>query len=473
MRHVGLVALLALGLASCRGADAPGNDDWKVDVIHRKRGVPLRGLVMEQGSSSVKIRCISRKPGSPTVVFTANVPRTEIARLELLSGADRTLLEQRLDALKRERQDLAERLRLLDPKGKSGPLPADALDLRRVAWPFDDKVKALGYRSTYFHLVTDCRPELVQLAAIHLEQVYAAYARSLPPRAPQATPTTILLTRSLGEYQAIARRRKLNLFNPAFYDPRRNRVVCGSDLERLFDELEKARAHHVRLRTQLKERRGELARVYRGKVPAELLVPLNDAENRIAPQEERNDKAFARARQRLFQLLYHEAFHAYLGTFVYPAREGSLPHWFNEGLAQIFETAIVEVGELRLGHADPDRLKAVRKAFAADRLLPVADLLRARPELFLIHQSRDRKVSQHDLHISERYYLASWALAFYLTFEKRLLGTRSLDDYVHALNRGTDPIVAFRDLVGQPLPQFEKDYLEYLKKLRPNGQAGK
>ena len=75
--------------------------------------------------------------------------------------------------------------------------------------------------------------------------------------------------------------------------------------------------------------------------------------------------------------------------------------------------------------------------------------------------------------MSDRYYLASWALAFHLTFEKRLLGTKALDDYVHSLKRGTDALLAFRDLVGMPLPQFEKEYLEYLKKLRPDGTTGK
>ena len=50
-------------------------------------------------------------------------------------------------------------------------------------------------------------------------------------------------------------------------------------------------------------------------------------------------------------------------------------------------------------------------------------------------------------------------------FERKLLGTKALDDYVAALKRGTDPLDAFRDLVGEPLPQFEKEHLQYLKDL--------
>jgi hypothetical protein len=399
------------------------------------------------------------------VVFTEAVPRSDISRMVLLDAADREVLQQRLEALKRERETLATSLRLLDPRMK-GSRSGDAFDLRPAAWPPDDKVKALGYQSTYFHLIANSQPELAHLAAIHLEQVYAAYARFLPPRA-KAAPTTILITRSLGEYQALAKARGLNLFNPAFYDPGRNQIVCGSDLERLCDELKKTRAHHTNLLAKIKERRAELMRAYKNKVPAELLAPLADAEKRIAGSEKRNDDRFTRVRQRLFQLLYHEAFHAYLVTFVYPAREGPLPHWFNEGLAQIFETAIVEVGELRVGHADAERLAAVRKALKAPAtLLPLADLLRSEPKHFLVAHASDQQVS-------DRYYLASWALAFYLTFEKRLLGTKELDDYVHALRRGVDPLLAFRDLVGKPLANFEKEYLEYLGKLRADGTTGK
>jgi hypothetical protein len=47
-----------------------------------------------------------------------------------------------------------------------------------------------------------------------------------------------------------------------------------------------------------------------------------------------------------------------------------------------------------------------------------------------------------------------------------------MDDYVRALHRHTDPVEAFRDLVGRPLPQFEKDFVHYLEHLRPDGTAG-
>ena len=44
-----------------------------------------------------------------------------------------------------------------------------------------------------------------------------------------------------------------------------------------------------------------------------------------------------------------------------------------------------------------------------------------------------------------------------------MLGTKALDDYVASLKRGTDPLLAFRDLVGNPLPAFEKEFGHYLR----------
>ncbi len=465
MYRCGLFALSIL-VVTAYALDPPGADEWKYDVILRKAGEPLRGLIVEEGDKSVKIRCIWRKPGKPTLVSTEIIPRSEISRLLTLGKEDREALRERLDALKRERVVLADHLQALDPRGKGSSKAADALDFLETTWPGDDKSKALEYRSSYFRLVANTRPELAQLAAIHLEQVYAAYSRFLPPKSPKATPTTILLTRSLADYQTLVKGRGLKLFNPAFYDSARNQVVCGSDLERLFDELDKVRAHHKDLRVKMKDRRADLARVYKGKIPAEFLLPMADAEKRIVTSELRNESQFARARQRLFQRLYHEAFHAYLGTFVYPTKDGPLPVWFNEGLAQIFETAFVEVGELRVRAADPDRLAAVRRAISKGEHPAPADLIRSTEKQFQVAHTKDEQVS-------DAYYRAAWALAVYLTFEKRVLGTKALDDYVAALKRGTEPLLAFSDLVGKPVPAFEKDLKEYLANLRSDGTVGK
>ena len=173
MIRFGLVALCLL-VALAHAADPPGADEWKYDVILRKAGEPLRGLILEEQTKSVKIQCIWRTPGKPTLVSTEIIPRAEIRQLLVLEKDDREALRQRLDALKRERAVLSDNLRALDPRGKGALKAADALDFQRTTWPGDGKVEALEYRSSYFRLVANTRP------AISIK-ISLTYAPKLPP----------------------------------------------------------------------------------------------------------------------------------------------------------------------------------------------------------------------------------------------------------------------------------------------------
>jgi hypothetical protein len=456
-----LAALLACALGA---AETPGADEWKYDVVYRKNGPTLRGLVLEQTPGCVRLKCITRKIGSPTVVFSVELPREEVVRVELLPEADRERLRQKLDALQQERQLLSE-LRSRDPSSRDGPRSGDTLDLKKVPWVGDSRVEGLSFQSAHFRLVSNAQPKVVELAAFHLEQIYAAYARCLPPRT-TGSATTILLPQSKADYQALLRGQGRNLANPAFYDADKNQIVCLCELQRLNDEKERAHQYHAKLAAQLDGLEKDLQKAYRGAIPPEVRAPLEEARQKIKLTEASNLHACARAQRDLFRRLYHEAFHAYLANFVYPAREAAVPRWLNEGLAQIFESAIVEAGELRIGHADRARRDAVQRAIKEGTLPSLADVLRSGPRQFLV-------VHDGDARSSDRYYLASWALAFHLTFERKVLGTRALDDYVHALHRGRDPLDAFGALVGEPLPQFEKDFQSYLLHLRPDGSVPK
>ena len=91
-------------------------------------------------------------------------------------------------------------------------------------------------------------------------------------------------------------------------------------------------------------------------------------------------------------------------------------------------------------------------------------LLTAGPGQFLVAHAGEKAVS-------DRHYLFGWALAYYLTFDRQVLGTPALDRYVVGLRRGSDPVDAFRELVGAPLPSFEEEFHRYLLALKPDGQA--
>ncbi len=442
-------------------------EEWKLDVVHLTRGrAPMEGLVVQQTPTHLILKRVFRRPGSPTVVMQDRLARADVARVEMLGPREREQLITRLEALARERQLLVAQMRLREG-GKIELPPGEELPLKPARWGEKGKLgSAVLYTSTHFHLLSNAREDIVQLTGIQLEQIYAAFVRCLPPKHHPAQPTTIVLARSLEDYSALVRKQGRHLLNPAFYDPTRNEVVCGSDLERLCSEMEKVRQQHDRWRIQLTTRKNDLAKIYGPRVPAELLKPINDDLQKMQFVEMKNETGFRTSLRRLHQRLYHEAFHAYLASAVYPEKEGGFPIWLNEGLAQIFETALIEAGELRVGHADPERLALVRAALRKNELLSLRELLQAGSREFVVAPRGDRQSS-------DRCYLAAWALAFYLTFDRGVLGTRALDDYVKALRQGADVHEAFRALVDQPLPQFEKEFRHFLHHLREDGTVAR
>ncbi len=458
-----ICSILVASRSSAKADNAPGGDDWKYDVVYLKAGKIYRGLVFERDGGKVQMWYIVRNPGRPTIFNRECFSANEVDRVEMLPEDEHEKLRQRFETLREEHRRLPDPLRAIESNQAAIP-GADKIELVEVPWRGQAQTKALVYRSTYFELESNASRRVVLVAASQLEQVYAAYVRFLPPRA-KGRPTTILLPRSRADYHALMRGQGRNLLNPAFFDPDKNQIVCAFDWKQMNEELARVHEEHVKLLDKVDKCEAELRKAYKGEIPDDWKKALAEQRRRIQAAETHNQATFARARQSLFHRLFHEAFHAYLLNFVYPPSEGELPRWLNEGLAQIFETAVFEVGELRIGHADPERLEAAKQAVKKNELLPVADLLRSGGKQFQVAHDSDKQ-------ISDRYYLASWALAYYLTFDRKLLGTPALDSYVRQLKRGTDSLEAFRELTGQPLAAFERDFVDYLMRLYPDGRVG-
>jgi hypothetical protein len=445
LRRAGaLAALLLVSLVPAAAAE----DAWKFDVVHLKNGGTLRGMLEQQTATEIRFRCVSRNPGSHTVVIPTTLRRDEVDSLDLLDA--------------REREILAARLKALDPTGKGEAQRMASLELKPVAWGKDGKVKALRYESTHFLLESNASEDVVRRAAVRLEQIFTAYTRFLPPRQEVGHRTTILLAQSQADYQALLKDRGRLLLNPAYYDVERNEIVCGTDLQRLGDMLEQTRQRHQRLLGELRDKEAELKKLFKGQVPPALEKDIKTARAEIDEQVKKNDELFQEATRQLFRVLYHEAFHAYLMNFVYPPEEADVPRWLNEGLAQVFETASIEAGELRVGQADKARLTQAQGALGRGELVPIADLLESGPKQFVVLHASDQQTS-------DRYYLTAWGVAFYLTFERRLLGSKAMDRYVVELKRGTDPASGFAELVGETPKEFEKEFHQYVKDLKPDG----
>jgi hypothetical protein len=455
--HIGrvLVAGLLLGLLKLPARA----DEWKFDVVTLKPGPGvrpdgrvLRGLLIDYqpNAEEVQIRVIHQEPGEPTRVE----PPTFFKRAQQVESV------QPLDA--KEHALLERRVQRLSPAALRKRM--DDLKLARAEVEFGKAGKRKGYRyddeGGHFTLETIVEEELCRRCAERLREVFDGYAHALPPRAEAARPTTILLIGTQADYQALLKERGLSFFNPAFYDLARKQIVCGSNLVQLGEALEHARRNNLKVAADLKKREDELKKVYPGrKVPPEVMRPIDETRQQLAAAEEANGKLFDEATRALFRRLQHESFHAYLANFVYADDRAEMPRWLNEGLAQVFETALFEAGEVRLGRPDPARL---RRARTANQLVPLADLLGAGPKQFVVVHASDKETS-------DRYYLTAWALAYYLASEQSILADKKLDAYCQATRAGDEPLAAFAALVGMKrddLPKFEEKFRAFLDTLR-------
>ena len=98
--------------------------------------------------------------------------------------------------------------------------------------------------------------------------------------------------------------------------------------------------------------------------------------------------------------------------------------------------------------------------------MPLSDILTANKESFLTKHADQTAAA-------DRAYLTCWSAAYYLTFERRLIGTAKFRTYLASINSGGDPRPAFEALVDRPLAVFERDWHAYLLKLQPDGTLAK
>lgn len=447
------MASLVIGTSSLSAA---GLDGWKFDVLRLKTGYVFSGIIVDEDENSIRFQVVKQRPGEKTrITTTTKIDRDEIKSADKLS--------------EKERDELRRKLESLDKTGKGELARVREITLKEVPW-VDKTTKAQSFANEHFILISNANEDIVRRAAVRLEDIYAAYVRFLPPRVQGGRPTRIVLVRSMKEYRALIQGQGINFLNPAFFHVARNEVCCGTDLQEYGDELTRIRLKHKAQWSKLNEMETDLIKEFGAvrRVPVSLMRPIWDGRINIEKKNKENEAAFEERTQQFFQILYHEAFHAYLANFVFPPDKNDVPRWLNEGLAQIFETAVVEAGELRIGHVDKERYDAIKKALAAKQLLGIPALLKTGPNDFMVQNEAARKAS-------ERHYLNSYALAYYLTFEKRILGTPALEKYVQARKRGVDELIAFRDLIGnkQSLAQFEKDYQDYLSRLSADGTLRK
>lgn len=451
VKRLALSGVVFLCLAVAVGISQPADAPWVFDVVRLKSGVEFRGLILNETPSQLSFVTIERRQGRPTVFLPTSFAMSEIEKVTPLSKTERGQLSSRIDKLQNEPAERESRLK--------------QLKLKSVEWEKKGP-EVLQYRSDCFVFESDAPDLIARRAAVRLEEIHAAFGRFITPRASDGKTTTIRLMRSCEEYKRQLRSQGRSFDNAGYYDPANRVIVCASDLERLGTDMVRVRKNHFDYTQDLERRETVLTKIYKGSELLRHIQPIRDSRRDVEVCEKKNEAIFAQCTRSIFALLAHEAFHAYVDTAADLPANTQLPRWLNEGLAQIFESAIVEGGELRLGHADPERLKRVKELTRQRKLIPLADVLLSRPEQFQNdHANRTGTAEQR--------YLTVWALTMYLTFDRQLVGGRDFNAYLTSLSQGKDPVDSFRIWFGNDLKSVERDWHQYLAELQIDGTRAK
>ncbi len=423
-------------------------DDWKYDQIRLKNGHRFDGLLVSEQLDQIHFRYVVRNPGVKTLVFDTTFDKDEIDQLIRLTPA--------------ERRELANRLNQLDRNGEREKERMAKVTVSLHDWELNPKEEGRTYKGKYFEITSNIDATFFRQVVVRLEDIFQAYVDNLGARLQPKQPVKVLLFRNMNEYRQWLLKQGLNLLNPAYYDARKDLMVAGSDLDRLEASLKRTEAEHQEKLKAINDYHQRLLKHYSGKPPHHLLQQIKELQLQIRLTNQDNQSTLDKLREQFFAMLYHEAFHAFLDHYVYPHRELQTPRWLNEGLAQIFETAVVETGELRVGHVDTTRLTALQAALKDGSLLSVRDLLQADAAQFNVHHSTEA-------YAADRTYLAAWALAYYLAFDRKLLGKEAMHQFVLTSSSSKDQTALFEKLVDQPLPEFERQFRDYFTRLRPDG----
>jgi Protein of unknown function (DUF1570) len=438
------------------------------------KGRVLRGLIVAENIDSVDFMEIRRPPGRRMfLIMQWRYPQAKIGEVVRLPDAQRQQLEQLIrDFTSAEAPPPVEMTRV--GEGDTGTwhceiptlLPSDA--------------GAAG------RLIVDSTAEeqTTRQSILRIEQIFAAYAEILPPRrARPAAPLQINLFGAMQPYHDFLNQQGLRIENPAVYVPSKNLLVAGSELSAYAEQLKDVRRRHADLRKEYKDLadqmpgllvqfRKDLAAGNYSKdeqskfaraAESRWKKQQDELEQQIHSAEQRNSDEFNHVTERMFVRLFHEAFHAYLESYVYPQVDHDVPRWLNEGLAQVFEGGQLESGSLRLDAPDAARLKLLQQDLRSPQVLSLSELLTADEGRFLVLHPGGAQASQ-------RHYLYSWGLAYYLAFRQPLLETPALDRYVDPAAAGRSPIERFQTLVNMPLAEFEANWRGEMLKIKPSGR---
>lgn len=449
--------------APARGQDQLGRGQpglnaarWPAERVELVDGQRYQGLIESEDDAWVHLILIGRPRGRPMSLVIRTFDRASVASVSRLGPDERLKVRQQIDQFRN-------RARI-----EAGRMEAVRLDLHTMQGePYHH------YRGRWFNLQSNADESTTRRIIVRVEQIFTAYRQILAPRTEPKRPLRLVVLRSMEEYHAYLARLGLKIRGPACFIQEQNLVVAGSELARYAAEMAKVKGQHDQLRADLERLEQELParlekigrRLREEGAPkseiARLLIrerrrfekQIEGKRNELARCDRENARAFQNITQQMFAQLYHEAFHAFLENYVYPSGTYDVPRWLNEGLAVVFEGGLLESETLRVDAPNRAALQRLQADLGSPDPLPLETLLAAGQGAFV-----------HD-HDADRHYAYSWGLAYYLTFQNRLLTTPALEQYARRSAKDLSPTQRFEKLVGMPVARFEKGWREYILEL--------
>jgi hypothetical protein len=439
-------------LAPVGAADAAAG--WPMDRLTVKNGVVHCGLYRgELPDGRIDLYEVIRRPGKQLFFLARPIPPGDVTARHDLSEEDRTRLRDLIDKYKNRQEH--------ETLNKQSLVFGERRD--------DFGRRLTTYRSEAFDLESTADDDTTRTAVVRIDQRVKAYRKLLPPKVEPERPLRILLLSSKAEYDLYLDRRGLKVANPAFYDARENLVVAVAERGMLLRKRTEAEQHNLAVEQELQREKADLDKILRadsktfrdlGADKDEIVGTNSQRRLRFAKRQEEverqlkeckknNQRKFDELTDQMFRTIHHEAFHAYLANYVYNPATHNVPRWLNEGLAQVFEGGHLESGCLRIDAPDPAKLERLWNDLKRPEALSLIEVFRAQPEAFLgIHRGAAPRgadgpqaggppgaaapagAASGVLSEAERYYLYSWGLAHFLTFEHRVLGTPALDAFL-------------------------------------------
>lgn len=436
--------------------------NWPLEHVRLANGKEYEGLIANEGETSIEFVEVHRQAGKPMFLLVRPIDRRSIADWRRLDEQQRRDLESRIDQFKNRSRVEARRMS----------------DLRLTAVRRDDVV-TWQYQGDWFSLDSTADEQTSRRSIVSIEQVFMAFRQILPPRQSPQRRLRIELFGSTDQYRSFLRGCGLEIDNPAFFVADFNLLAAGSEMNRFVAELTRVRKQHQAvmenydrqikdLPNRLKQLGDDLQKANfppaeRQKILLAEQKRLEDERRGVQQEIQRMDrKNAARFREVsgvMFTRLYHEAFHAYLENYVYPHQDYDVPRWLNEGLAQVFESGLLESDTLRVDVPNPRALAALQSDLAGPEPLSLSDLLLADANTFLAaHRENSAGAS--------RLYYYSWGLAYYLTFEQSRLGQPAFEAYISPAAAQRPAVPRFEQLIGMPLSEFEPAWREAMRKLK-------